>query len=116
VNTTTAILPIRSKKVIVIKQIKWNHSMSQSAPIPAYVKDIAAAFMAHEALMKPSDYLQRGRLLASIDTDELKGVIAFRAWARDPEAPQDHRERCDIEAERPRHAVNAAPLGSSLRE
>src|SRR6266542_1547207 len=62
---------------------------------------VGAAFMAHEAMMKRRDYLQRGRPLASVDTDELKGqwVAAFREWVQDTEVPRDHRARRDIEAE-----------------
>jgi hypothetical protein len=32
-----------------------------------------AAFMAYEAMRKKVDYLKRGRPLAAVDTDELKG-------------------------------------------
>jgi hypothetical protein len=63
--------------------------------------NVAVAFMAYEAFQKKADYLRRGRLLATVDTDALKGrwVASYREWIQDPMAPHDHRGRLDIEAE-----------------
>jgi hypothetical protein len=57
--------------------------------------------MAYEAMRKKADYLKRGRPLAAVDTDGLKGqwVAAFREWVQDTEVPRNHRERFDIEVE-----------------